>query len=97
MRVPPTCLLCCTPLPSDIPPFARPHFLTSPPPFCNHARGARAAATPQVIYSSTPLWSAIMAHVLLQGESASMGHTAWVGAGVMMMASLVASLADLTR
>ena len=44
----------------------------------------------QVLFSSTPLWAALMAGLLLPGES--MGPLAWLGGAVMLGASLLASL-----
>ncbi|KAG2442627.1 hypothetical protein HXX76_002712 [Chlamydomonas incerta] len=47
-------------------------------------------AQAQVLFSSTPLWAALMAGLLLPGES--MGPLAWLGGAVMLGASLLASL-----
>ncbi|KAG2499936.1 hypothetical protein HYH03_002223 [Edaphochlamys debaryana] len=47
-------------------------------------------AQTQVLFSSTPLWSALMAQLLLPGEA--MGPLAWAGGAIMVAASLLASL-----
>ncbi|EFJ52106.1 hypothetical protein VOLCADRAFT_86926 [Volvox carteri f. nagariensis] len=47
-------------------------------------------AQAQVLFSSTPLWSALLAQLLLPGEA--MGPLAWLGGAVMLGASLLASL-----
>ncbi|GIL99653.1 hypothetical protein Vretimale_4767 [Volvox reticuliferus] len=47
-------------------------------------------AQAQVLFSSTPLWSAVIAQLLLPGEA--MGPLAWFGGAVMLGASLLASL-----
>ncbi|GFR41052.1 hypothetical protein Agub_g1695, partial [Astrephomene gubernaculifera] len=49
-------------------------------------------AQAQVLFSSTPLWSALLARLLLPGEEEGMGGLAWLGGGVMLAASLMASL-----
>ncbi|KXZ56827.1 hypothetical protein GPECTOR_1g746 [Gonium pectorale] len=47
-------------------------------------------AQAQVLFSSTPLWSALIAQLLLPGEA--MGPLAWGGGAVMLAASLLASI-----
>ncbi len=48
------------------------------------------AARAQVVYSTIPLWSALLAQLLLPGEA--MGGLAWAGGAVMLGASLLASV-----
>ncbi|KXZ51818.1 hypothetical protein GPECTOR_11g259 [Gonium pectorale] len=52
------------------------------------------AAQAQMLYSSTPLWSALIARLLLRGADGPMGPLAWLGGAVMLSASLAASLLD---
>ncbi|KAG2491048.1 hypothetical protein HYH03_010494 [Edaphochlamys debaryana] len=52
------------------------------------------AAQAQMLYSSTPLWSALLARLLLRGSDGAMGRLAWLGGGIMLGASLGASLAE---
>ncbi|GLI69105.1 hypothetical protein VaNZ11_013652 [Volvox africanus] len=47
-------------------------------------------AQAQVLFSSTPLWSALIAQLLLPGEA--MGPLAWFGGAIMLGASLLASI-----
>ncbi|GIL83314.1 hypothetical protein Vretifemale_12150, partial [Volvox reticuliferus] len=51
-------------------------------------------AQAQMLYSSAPFWSALIAQILLRGRDGAMGPLAWLGGGVMLSASLIASLLD---
>ena len=44
----------------------------------------------QVVFAAVPLWSALIAAVVLPGER--LGPLAWVGGGGMLLAGLVAAL-----
>jgi len=50
------------------------------------------ASKAQVIYSSTPVWSAILAAALLPGESASLGPLGWTGAGLIVASGLISGM-----
>lgn len=50
------------------------------------------AAQAQVFYSLTPVWAALMAMLLLQGEE--MGPLAWIGGGVIVAASIGAAVSE---
>ena len=49
------------------------------------------AAQAQVIYTTTPLFASAIAFFLLDASEEAMGGIAWVGAGLMILASVVAS------
>ncbi|GIL52968.1 hypothetical protein Vafri_8694 [Volvox africanus] len=54
-------------------------------------------AQAQMLYSSAPFWSALIAKILLRGRDGAMGPLAWLGGTVMLSASLVASLLEATQ
>jgi drug/metabolite transporter (DMT)-like permease len=49
------------------------------------------AAQAQVIYSTTPLFASAIAFFLLDASEEAMGGIAWLGASIMILASVVAS------
>ena len=49
------------------------------------------AAQAQVIFSTTPLFASAIAYFVLDASEEAMGGIAWVGAGLMILASVVAS------
>lgn len=46
-------------------------------------------AQAQVIYSTTPLWAAGLALLVLDASDEAMGSMAWVGAAIMLTSSLI--------
>lgn len=58
-------------------------------------QGRVGAAQAQVIYSSTPLWSALFSMVLIGTDA--MGPTGWVGGAMIVGAGLLASFAENLR
>ncbi|EFN56827.1 hypothetical protein CHLNCDRAFT_144380 [Chlorella variabilis] len=50
------------------------------------------ASKAQIIFCSVPLWSALMAALVLPGEKDQIGLATWLGGGVIAAASLVAAL-----
>jgi drug/metabolite transporter (DMT)-like permease len=58
-------------------------------------QGTVGAAQAQVIYSSTPLWTALFAALLLGGES--LGTLGWAGGGLIVAAGLVAAWGESRR
>jgi drug/metabolite transporter (DMT)-like permease len=58
------------------------------------ARGQAAvpASQAQLIYATCPLWTTLVARLTLDARDEAMGLVAWAGAGLMLGASLLASM-----
>jgi len=48
----------------------------------------------QVIYSTTPLWSAAFAILVLDASDEAMGAIAWLGAAIMLGSSLLVAVSS---
>jgi drug/metabolite transporter (DMT)-like permease len=61
--------------------------------YLTYHNDVHAPAAPQIIYSLTPVWAALLAGLLLPQEEAT-GPLGWCGGGVIIAATLVLSLRD---
>mmetsp|Transcript_22054 Transcript_22054/g.61065 ORF Transcript_22054/g.61065 Transcript_22054/m.61065 type:complete len:436 (+) Transcript_22054:85-1392(+) len=52
------------------------------------------AAQAQVIYSTTPLWSAAFAMLILDASDEAMGAVAWLGAAIMLGSSILVAVSS---
>lgn len=62
-----------------------------PPPLFSQGQSSVDAVTAQIAFSAVPLWSALLAALLLPGDSA-LGPLTWAGGGCMVIAGIVGVL-----